>query len=217
MNKESSESIDRQLEDWRKRGHDQLAPLRFHFIEALSRRASHQNGAARRWLNERLSTQLQAYQDEVVEPAQQTEQQRSETQTDPVTAGPLAELLAYTASLTPESHSASPVSSKIVQHGSLSLDSALIDYFREAWARVSANGLLRQSRAQVPDNAGPLNSSSLAHRALIVMREQSPGYLHHFLSYIDALSWMEQLNDERKRASAKPAVAGKRKVAKRQA
>src|SRR5690606_15761166 len=106
-------------------------------------------------------------------------------------------------------------SSEIERDRSLSLDPALIDYFRNTWARVSANGLLRRSQAQVPDNAGPLNSSSLAHRALMLMRDQSPAYLHHFLSYMDALSWMEQLNDEMNRASAKPAAAGKRKAAKR--
>jgi len=26
------------------------------------------------------------------------------------------------------------------------------------------------------------------------MREQSPGYLEHFLAYVDALSWIEQLH-----------------------
>jgi hypothetical protein len=26
------------------------------------------------------------------------------------------------------------------------------------------------------------------------MRELSPGYLQHFLSYVDALSWIEQMN-----------------------
>jgi len=39
------------------------------------------------------------------------------------------------------------------------------------------------------------------------MREQSPGYLQHFLSYVEALSWMEQMNGgdapkETRRASA---------------
>ena len=43
-------------------------------------------------------------------------------------------------------------------------------------------------------NAGPLNSSSLVHRSLSLMSELSPGYLQQFLSYVDALSWMEQMN-----------------------
>ena len=67
-------------------------------------------------------------------------------------------------------------------------------------------------------DAGPLNSGSLVHRSLTLMRELSPGYLQQFLSYVDTLSWMEQLSDggaltaqnehravsARKRARAKP-------------
>jgi hypothetical protein len=53
---------------------------------------------------------------------------------------------------------------------------------------------LRVAEVLVPQNAGPLNSSSLVHRALSLMRELSPGYLQQFLAYADALSWLEQLN-----------------------
>jgi hypothetical protein len=67
------------------------------------------------------------------------------------------------------------------------------DYFRKVWARTRSAQLLRQSKTQVPGNAGPLNSSSLVHRSLSLMRSESPAYLQHFLAYIDALAWMEQL------------------------
>jgi hypothetical protein len=43
----------------------------------------------------------------------------------------------------------------------------------------------------VPKNAGPLNSSSLVHRSLSLMREVSPEYLQHFLGYLDSLAWLE--------------------------
>ena len=69
-----------------------------------------------------------------------------------------------------------------------------LDYFREVWSKVRTEKQMRQSLEQVPGNAGPLNSSSLVHRALSLMREVSPGYLKQFLSYVDALSWMEQMN-----------------------
>ena len=71
---------------------------------------------------------------------------------------------------------------------------AELDYFREVWSKVRTEKQMRQSLEQVPGNAGPLNSSSLVHRALSLMREVSPGYLKQFLSYVDALSWMEQIN-----------------------
>lgn len=69
----------------------------------------------------------------------------------------------------------------------------LLDYFRAVWSKVSAEKQLRDSFAQVPKNAGPLNSSSLVHRSLSLMREVSPGYLEQFLAYADALSWMEEM------------------------
>jgi hypothetical protein len=69
----------------------------------------------------------------------------------------------------------------------------VLDYFRETWSRFSTEKQLRQSLEQVPDNAGPLNSNSLVHRSLSLMRALSPGYLQQFLSYVEALSWMEQL------------------------
>jgi hypothetical protein len=68
----------------------------------------------------------------------------------------------------------------------------LLDYFRDTWSRYSTKRQLKQSQDRVPENAGPLNSSLLVHRTLSLMREVSPEYLHQFLSYVDALSWMGQ-------------------------
>ncbi|HEY4292688.1 DUF2894 domain-containing protein [Luteibacter sp.] len=67
--------------------------------------------------------------------------------------------------------------------------------FRKIWSHIRTESQLRQSLQQTPENAGPLNSSALVHRAMALMRDASPGYLRHFLSYIDDLSWMERLSD----------------------
>ena len=67
---------------------------------------------------------------------------------------------------------------------------------RQLWSGLRTESQLRQSLQPAPANAGPLNSSALAHRAIASMRELSPGYLRHFLGYLDALSWMEQLQIE---------------------
>ena len=48
--------------------------------------------------------------------------------------------------------------------------------------------------AKVPENAGPLNSQHLVHRSLTLMRDLSPEYLNRFMSYVDALSWLDQAN-----------------------
>ena len=77
---------------------------------------------------------------------------------------------------------------------------------------------MRQSLEQVPSNAGPLNSSALVHRAVTLMRELSPGYLQHFLGYVDDLTSLEQMNVPAPQvASEAPAAASSRKRAPRKA
>ncbi|MDQ2141163.1 DUF2894 domain-containing protein [Alcaligenaceae bacterium C4P045] len=103
----------------------------------------------------------------------------------------------------------SAVSQTLAQQRAAYPELPSIDYFREAWASVSTNKQLRQSQEHVPDNAGPLNSSHLVHRSLSLMRTLSPGYVRQFLSYVDALSWMEQMNQ----AGAAPAKDAPRAAA----
>jgi hypothetical protein len=69
-----------------------------------------------------------------------------------------------------------------------------LEYFRDTWSRLSAERRVAQSLADVPENAGPLNSRRLVHRALASMRELSPDYLHRFVAYVDALLWLEGVN-----------------------
>lgn len=119
----------------------------------------------------------------------------------------LAELLTYIAEQAPRRSGVGALQEGA--HGAASgVDPALIDYFRDVWSSLGTRRMLRQSQAQVPTNAGPLNSQNLVHRSLTMMRSVSPGYLAHFLSYADALSWMEQLSDER--SASKAAVHGAR-------
>ena len=98
--------------------------------------------------------------------------------------GALAELVAYIAAQTP------PVAGVPDVPGELKT----LSHFRSTWSRLSADRRLTQSLAKMPDNAGPLNSQHLVHRALLLMRELSPEYLNHFMAYVDAMSWVEQAN-----------------------
>ena len=87
-------------------------------------------------------------------------------------------------------------------------------FFERTWSRLSADQRLAQSRATLPDNAGPLNSHHLVHRALVLMRELSPEYLERFVGYVDALQWLEQANEaaaqELRPAAAKRSMAARR-------
>lgn len=209
------------LEAWRASGADRIHRARFRSIEALARRAADYGGDVRRVLDERLATLLAAYSVEVQraqagEGAVATVVSGEAQDSAPATAncpptraasrrGPLADLvdlLASRAASAPESE-ASTTRAPLPSHPhERSPDLPMLDYFRETWSKFSAEKQLRHSREQVPDNAGPLNTNSLVHRSLSLMRACSPGYLQQFLSYLEALSWMEQLAEP---AAATPA------------
>lgn len=89
----------------------------------------------------------------------------------------------------------------------------LLDAFRRVWSQVRQDSQLRESLAYTADDAGPLNSSALVHRSIALMRDTSPGYLQHFLAYVDDLSWLERLGANASggpKEAPKPATIGKR-------
>lgn len=191
----STEStIAAQLDRLREQGADRRDPVRFHRIEALHRRAADQTGEARRIVDERLRALLAAWAD-------RSEPTVSNASAEPARS-PLAALLA----------------DMIHRHrglGGVYPDLGLLEDFRETWSRLSAEKQVRQSVDQVPTNAGPLNSQSLVHRSLSLMRQVSPEYLRQFLAYVDALSWLEQMGgDSAVAPQDAPRAGGTRKSAR---
>ncbi len=161
------------IEHWREAGDDARAPLQFALIEAMARRAADHDGAAREVIDARLTTLLQAYGALLdVPPANEAASTTIDT---------LGELRAQLQAR----HDGA-------QHASYPEHPALADA-RTTWETLRADRQLRQSLRQAPADAGPLNSVVLVHRAMARMRELSPGYLRHFLAYVDALSWLERL------------------------
>jgi hypothetical protein len=184
------------LDAWRGQGADRLDPVRFHRLDALEKRAAALDGDARALLDARLATLLDAY----------------------------ADIVARAAEAAPASANAAPARSRLgelveqlardAQADRRGIDPGLIDYFRTMWSKVRTEQQYRQSLDQVPRNAGPLNSNSLVHRSLATMRELSPEYLQQFLSYVDALAWLEDLaggpaQPEKEAPRAKAAKAAK--------
>ncbi|MGN6667767.1 MAG: DUF2894 domain-containing protein [Trinickia sp.] len=210
------------LDAWRAGGADRVNPTRFRFIDALARRAAGHEGEVRRVLDERLAALIADYSRDIERAeAERAEAEaivvrvdgagkRSEpahhavagAHSTPTQNVPRASALAELVSLLTKRATANPASEASASRGALDLpshdrdrlpDLPVLDYFRETWSKFSTEKTLRQSLEQVPDNAGPLNSNSLIHRSLSLMRALSPGYLQQFLSYVEALSWMEQL------------------------
>lgn len=197
------------LDAWLARGADRANPARFRFIDALERRAARFDGEARRILDERLVGLVAEYAGEVERiaaeaastddgPARAMQASTAGMPSPPAPRrGALADLtdLLLASRATVEAASEAPVAGDAAHWRARdrSPDLPMLDYFRETWSRFNAEKQLRHALDQVPDNAGPLNSNSLVHRTLSLMRALSPEYLQQFLSYVEALSWIEQL------------------------
>lgn len=179
------------LDAWRERHADRLDPMRFHVMVALERRAASHDGEVRRLLEGRLSKLLDSYADDLAAVATSN----ATTSGVPVRGalGALVDHMASYAATRGEDLSAGEGARLPASYPEL----AALDAFRKIWSKVRSDSHLRQSLKQAPGNAGPLNSGALAHRSIALMRELSPGYLQHFLSYVDDLSWIERMNDGR--------------------
>nr|WP_255779271.1 DUF2894 domain-containing protein [Mycetohabitans sp. B5] len=181
-----------QLDAWRASGADCLDPVHFCFIDALQRRTAGHVGAVRRQLEHRLGELLDAYAADLERADPRSNDADTATASREPGGPTLAALLDYIAARKHAHGDAGALAA--APHPVPDLGPATLDYFRKTWARARIAKQLRQSLNQVPRNAGPLNSSSLVHRSLSLMRELSPGYLQQFLAYTDKLSWLEQLN-----------------------
>ena len=174
-------------------------PVRSRLAQALARRALAHEGQARRVIDERVAAIVQSLS-----------QLAAQGETAHVVApsagrGALAALVAHAAGHRGNPQGAAPAAAPRTtapraatpppQVTGAAADTQTVQFFKRTWSRLSADQRLAQSRAALPENAGPLNSQHLVHRALVLMRELSPEYLEHFVGYIDALQWLEQASE----------------------
>ncbi|WP_427307364.1 DUF2894 domain-containing protein [Cupriavidus sp. H39] len=215
-----------QLDDWQASGADRADPVRFRLMQALARRAAGHGGAARRLLEARLQGLVAAYAAVVQGNADSVGEamgQHAPPGPAPAqTASALGALVHDLAARARPAIAAAPDAARRLSPApaqaappATPLVDTLADYFRETWARVSVEQQFRQSLERVPENAGPLNTDHLVHRSLSLMRETSPEYLRHFLSYVEGMAWLEQLGaaaaaqKEAARAAARKSQRGK--------
>jgi hypothetical protein len=177
------------------RGDQRFDPVRFRVIEAMARRATAHGGDARRMLDDKVVALLMAYGEDLEKatPADVAKPQAATTE-----RGALAALVDHIAQHAPVMDDSPAATGKATpatsSASSPSIELKSIRYFKSTWSKLSADRRLTQSLAKVPENAGPLNSHHLVHRSLTLMRDLSPEYLNRFMSYVDALSWVDQLN-----------------------
>ncbi|MCC4591463.1 DUF2894 domain-containing protein [Xanthomonas campestris pv. cannae] len=198
---------------------ERLDPLRLRFLEALARRTEAQQGKARELLEQKLSALLDAYaatlaaapQDAAMRAPQPGPLGALLAQYRPATAAATAhsgqdtavgthmETDTETSTATGATDADATAPSDAPAAGAAARLAApqlpAVEDARRLWTELRSRSQLRQSLQPAPADAGPLNSGVLVHRALALMRTLSPGYLQHFLSYVDALSWLQQLQE----------------------
>lgn len=148
------------------------AAIRAQLIAAMERRTAGLDGEARRALDTRLAKQRAL---DVDAPGG-----TPDAHATPPQPSPLQELVDHLARGASPEHAAYP-------------DVPALADFRQLWSTLRADSQLKQSVAHTPTDAGPLNSTALASRAIALMRELSPAYLRSFLAYVDDLAWLEPL------------------------
>jgi hypothetical protein len=163
-------------------GADQFDPVRFYFIRSMANRSLQQESAVAGLLvakaHEALTdyaVRLSAQRENV---ARQIEQPVDRTDT----FSTLTQLL----------HTVDKDGGDSTASGSRELKS--VRYFRDALQRQHADKLVTDALIDAPQDAGPLNPQKLALRSLAIMRDISPAYLGHFVSYLDALFWLEKID-----------------------
>ena len=184
------ESARVRLDALREQGADRLDAVRFHFMDALEKRSAGHDGEARRLLDARLAGLLDAYAADARRAAKAGDAAARNAGADNVRGlfVALHEQLASAAAT--RSDNAVPERGR----APVRQEMELLGEFRKIWSSVRTESQLRQSMEEAPENSGPLNSRALVQRAVGLMRELSPGYLQHFLAYVDDLSWIEQMN-----------------------
>lgn len=174
------------LDLWREQGADRVDPFAYHYMVALRRRATEQDEGTRQQLQQRLSERIAAYAARLENVALAESQEAAKT-----SRGALADLAEQLARRSASADLGTPRQADAP--GIAATELGVLDEFRKIWSDVRSDSQLRRSLQPSSQDAGPLNSASLVHRALSLMRELSPGYLQQFLSYVDALSWLEQM------------------------
>ena len=204
----------------RARGAERFDPVRYRFIEALARRAQAYGGEARRVVDGKLAEAVAEYGkgfEQAEGEARKTLGRLSAEFPDAAEelgeiyrtgdfgglrrvaaklegqyrCGPLTDLVGSMAQQAPEKTGSTAANHDGTNAGP-GAELKSVRYFGDTWSKLGTNQRLTQALAQGPENAGPLNSHLLVLKSLETMRDISPDYLNRFMSYVDALLWLDQ-------------------------
>lgn len=185
-------------------------PARFHYLEVLERRLATQPDAVRQRLTQRLQVAVSDYAQRVTRAASPESETPGVRAAAPVLASahaaPLTRLNRYI-----QERTQAQIEQVDPEEGGNASDLKSVRGFSEVWAKIAADQLVLQAVDRGPENAGPLNSHRLMLRSLTLMRSLSPDYLGRFLAQMDALLWLDQVNQQTTLKDGKPKRSGRTK------
>lgn len=211
------------LESLRGEGAQRFDPVRFHYMEVLSKRIHAQQADVRRILERKLSVALTDYRERFRQARQVANNEASDLSGRRPDVAQVARLRGATALPTTDFVSLAELNRYIQSRTREGVERGLdgdgenrsemksVRHFRQAWSRICAEDQVEQAVEQGPENAGPLNSHMLVLRSLALMRQLSPDYLQRFLSHVDSLLWLDQVNPKHMPLQAKPARRSRQK------
>jgi len=170
-----------------------MSRVRFQRIDALERRAARHDGEVRRLLDARLDELIAAYAADLETGASALATRDDDAVAEAPASDAISSLVGYIAE---QAALRDEIAADDATPRPAFPELAALDDFRRLWSAVRVENQTRVSLEQVPTDAGPLNSGALVHRSLTLMREVSPGYLQHFMAYVDALTWLERMSDD---------------------
>ncbi|MBA4109064.1 MAG: DUF2894 domain-containing protein [Leptothrix sp. (in: Bacteria)] len=176
---------------------ERFDPVRFHYLEVLSRRVDEASGEVRRILQDKLDRARADYEQGLAQAPRVAGKPPLRT---PPSATPLAQLNQYIRSL---AHDSGDAEAGQGQDAVDDIKSAR--RFRDTWSRIAAEKQVNEAFDRGPENAGPLNAHMLVLHSLRLMRDLSPHYLQQFMSQVDSLLWLDQVNQKYTLTDSKPA------------
>jgi DUF2894 family protein len=197
-----SESPACSLDALRRAGAARLDPVRFHYLEVLSQRVDEASGGVQRILQAKLDQALADYGERF---AQVPKAEHAED-VGMSSSAPLRQLNQYI-----HQRLKSTGEPGLPGHDEFGGEIKSARRFRATWSRIAAEKQVSDAFGRGPENAGPLNAHMLVLHSLRLMRDLSPHYLQQFLSQVDSLLWLDQVNQKYTLADTKPARPGRAK------
>ncbi|MGC4080276.1 MAG: DUF2894 domain-containing protein [Rubrivivax sp.] len=170
-------------------------PVALAVAEALARRAAAAKGETRRLLLARLQRRIDTISNVVTAPA------AASAPASWAALSSLVDRLGRAEAPPPRSQVRAPAPPPLKTVAAL----------QPTVGRLKTEHRLRQARAQVPDNAGPLHSSRVVHRMLQTLHAEAPAYLQALSASVEALAELEREFEASLRPAGREARGEKRR------